>query len=117
MRYPVLVISTNHGNLPIFILVSCQFQDISARQALKEEVDAQRSECDRLRAREKQLVTEMKKKGDLARQMLMSKDEELRLLKESQPCIASQSAAPDTPQQCTPDRRSITVIVSGVFVL
>lgn len=39
-------------------------------------------ECDRLRVREKQLLADMKKRGDAARQMLLTKDAEIQAMRD-----------------------------------
>jgi hypothetical protein len=51
------------------------------KNSVDEEKQALEAECERLKMREKQLLTEMKKKGDLARQMLVAKDEELQAIR------------------------------------
>ena len=50
----------------------------------KLQIEKLSNECEDLRIKEKQLIQEMKRKGDLARQMLMEKDVKIQQLYEQQ---------------------------------
>jgi hypothetical protein len=80
-----LVAAVDSENSRIAALEAAALQ---AKGNVEEEKQVLEAECERLKQREKQLLAEMKKKGDLARQMLVAKDEELNALRSGQHHVA-----------------------------
>jgi hypothetical protein len=54
---------------------------LANEESLIEELETVKDECEKLKAREKNLVADMKKRGDAARTLIISKDEEIHKLK------------------------------------
>ena len=78
-------------------------RDLSAR------IDDILEECDALKHREKNLISDIKKRGDAARQLIMAKDEEIHKLKSKlvgSQISPSNTAAPDVGTSLSPTRKT-----------
>jgi DNA repair exonuclease SbcCD ATPase subunit len=69
---------------------------------LEAELDTARRDCEALRVREKQLIADMKKRGDTARHMLLQKDKEIMTLLEKEKSLKAAASTPTTTPTSAP---------------
>jgi hypothetical protein len=81
------------------LLLMLQELEVTERE-LSERMEALHDECEELKQREKSLVADIKRRGDAARQLVMSKDAEIQKLKLKLGTGASKDAS--TPTSACP---------------